>query len=226
MYANVYFRLLAQSLQLFRSGLLKPIVEPKVFDASQVIEAFRHFSSATRIGKIAVSFEKNDDSIEAVPERYDTKFDPEKAYFLVGCLGGLGRSISRWMVSRGARNFIFLGRSGSTKPEAQSLVEDLARHGSTVSVVRGDVSSFRDVRQALRKASAPIGGVVQAAMALDVSDTTLTAPRSANLLCRKRCGQPCLARVGILQSTQRFRELGTFITLSLSIRKKMSTSSS
>lgn len=88
---------------------------------------------------------------------------------MVGCLGGLGRSISRWMASRGARNFVFLGRSGTDKPESQALVEDLVRNGAAVTVVRGDVSSYHDVKAAFSRASAPIGGVVQAAMGLDVS---------------------------------------------------------
>ncbi|KAK3934856.1 thiolase-like protein [Diplogelasinospora grovesii] len=40
-------------------------------------------------------------------------------YLMAGCLGGLGSSLSRWMMARDARHFIFLGRSGCDKPSAQ-----------------------------------------------------------------------------------------------------------
>lgn len=95
-------------------------------------------------------------------------FDPEKAYLLVGCLGGLGRSLSRWMMARGARKFVFLGRSGCDKPTAQQLVSRLQNAGASVTVVRGDVANAAHIREAVSESVAlgPIGGVVQAAMGL------------------------------------------------------------
>lgn len=102
-----------------------------------------------------------------MPSRYSTILNPEKTYLLIGCLGGLGRSISRWMMSRGARNFVFLGRSGCDRPEAQELVSRLQGTGANVEVVRGDVSNQEDVNAAVNAcAGRPIGGVVQAAMGL------------------------------------------------------------
>lgn len=96
-------------------------------------------------------------------------FDPEKVYLLIGCLGGLGRSLSRWMMGRGARRFVFLGRSGTDKPSARELVFRLESAGATVGVVRGDVSSAADVAAAVQTCldmERPVGGVVQAAMGL------------------------------------------------------------
>lgn len=87
----------------------------------------------------------------------------------MGCLGGLGRSLSRWMLARGARNFVFLGRSGCDKPDAQKLVSRLQGTGANVVVVRGDVSVASDVRTAVQACEATgkrLGGVVQAAMGL------------------------------------------------------------
>ncbi|EJT73961.1 hypothetical protein GGTG_07813 [Gaeumannomyces tritici R3-111a-1] len=76
----------------------------------------------------------------------------------------------RWMMSRAARHFIFLGRSGRDKPEAQALVAKLRAAGASVEVVRGDVCSQGDVDAAVNACSSfsrPIGGVIQAAMGLD-----------------------------------------------------------
>lgn len=99
---------------------------------------------------------------------------------MVGCLGGLGRSISKWMVSRGAHKFVFLGRSGADKPAARSLVEDLERASAHVTVVRGDICIEEDVQAAVDAAVhiGALGGVVQAAMGLSESLFT-TMPNSA-----------------------------------------------
>ena len=101
--------------------------------------------------------------------KYVTTFHSEKWYLMVGCLGGLGRSLSKWMLSRGANKFVFLGRSGIDKPAARRFVEDLGKQGATCVVIRGDVCSIADAEKLVKAAKGPIGGVVQAAMGLDVS---------------------------------------------------------
>lgn len=87
---------------------------------------------------------------------------------MVGCLGGLGRSLSKWMFERGAREFVFIGRSGADKPSARQLVEELQSAGAIVKVVTGDVSCYKDVENLVKHTSGPIGGLVQAAMGLKV----------------------------------------------------------
>ena len=73
------------------------------------------------------------------------------------------------MMARGARKFVFLGRSGTDKTPARQLVEDLRDQGGDVVVVRGDVVQYADVEKVVASANGPIGGVVQAAMGLNVS---------------------------------------------------------
>lgn len=87
---------------------------------------------------------------------------------MIGCLGGLGRSISKWMVKRGARKFVFVGRSGTDRKPARLLVEDLQASGAEVTVVRGDVGVYADVQTAVAAIKGPVGGVIQAAMGLHV----------------------------------------------------------
>ena len=90
---------------------------------------------------------------------------------MVGCLGGLGRSLSKWIFDRGARKFVFIGRSGTEKASAKTLVDSLRETGATVVVVKGDVSRLDDVKTTVEKCPSPIGGVIQAAMGLNVSIT-------------------------------------------------------
>ena len=77
------------------------------------------------------------------------------------------------MFGQGVRRFVFFGRSGTEKQEAKNLVEDLRNSGADVSVIYGDVSNFADVEQAIAQIPRPIGGVIQAAMGLDVSSLCL-----------------------------------------------------
>ncbi|KAJ8105471.1 hypothetical protein ONZ43_g7414 [Nemania bipapillata] len=164
----IWDRLMVDTLKLYRAGEIKapPI---RVFDVSQVSQAYRFFANKDRIGKVVISMENPHALVPAAPATYLTVFDPNKVYLLIGCLGGLGRSLSRWMMTRGARNFMFLGRSGADKPSAQLLVSRLEQAGGTIGIVRGDVSKAEDVKAAVSACVATgrqIGGVVQAAMGL------------------------------------------------------------
>lgn len=165
---RTWTRLLQRSVNLVRSGQLKPVEPLATFPAAEIVQAFRHFASGKRIGKVCVSMAEHL-TIQAVPFKYRTRFSPTKSYLLVGCLGGLGRSISRWMFALGARNFTFIGRSGTTKPSAARLVDDLTRSGATITVVQGSVADLSVVQRAIDTSTHAIGGVVQASMAIHVS---------------------------------------------------------
>lgn len=156
-------------MALYRDGSIKAFDPLKVFDASEIVDAFRHFSSKNRMGKIAISFENDASLVSLLPAKYDTKFSEKKTYVLSGCLGGIGRSISKWMMKQGARKFAFIGRSGLDKEPARRLVKDLEEAGADVIVTRGDVSSSTVVQSCVDSISGPIGGVIQAAMGLDES---------------------------------------------------------
>ena len=70
------------------------------------------------------------------------------------------------MLSRGARHFTFLGRSGTDKPAAEEMVQNLKNAGAVVQVVRGDICNKESVIECTTVSPKPIGGVVQAAMGL------------------------------------------------------------
>ncbi|KAH6710545.1 putative polyketide synthase [Leptodontidium sp. MPI-SDFR-AT-0119] len=96
-------------------------------------------------------------------------FSPESAYLLVGCLGGLGRSLTAFMMERGCMNFVFISRSGADKLDVALLVQELKEAGASVKVYRGDASSEADVTGIVSqvKTTHDIRGVVHAAMVLE-----------------------------------------------------------
>lgn len=176
--STIWEKLLREVMSLYRDGKIKAFDPLRVFAASEISQAFRHFSSKDRIGKIAISFENDESSVNVLPLKYDAQFYAHKTYLLSGCLGGIGRSISKWMIQRGARKLIFLGRSGLDREPARRLVKDLEDAGAHVQVVRGDVSIYDDVQKCAEAADGPIGGVVQAAMGLDESIFTTMSHES------------------------------------------------
>ncbi|KAI1170031.1 polyketide synthase-like protein [Nemania sp. FL0916] len=167
-YRNILASKMRELLSLYRSGNITELAITR-FDIANVTQAYRHFSAQDRVGKIVISLEDPHSVVPVSFSTYLTLFDSEKVYLLVGCLGGLGRSLSRWMVQRGARHLVFLGKSGSDKPAAKELVASLRALGVHVVVVRGDVASVEDTVEAVkhcRETGRTIGGVVQGAMGL------------------------------------------------------------
>ncbi|KAL4912325.1 hypothetical protein BDW62DRAFT_24860 [Aspergillus aurantiobrunneus] len=155
-------------MTLLRSGDIQPVQPLSVFKVVEIDQALNHFKNAKRLGKIVVSYEDESQLVPVVQEKFVTRLNPHKCYLLVGCLGGLGRSLSKWMIDRGARHFVFLGRTGLQKPAAKRLIEELEQAGAHCTVIAGDVTNYLDVERAVQAAGAtvPLGGVVQAAMGL------------------------------------------------------------
>lgn len=154
-------------VRLLGEGKIRPVQPLAVFPAARIREAFKEFGNADRIGKVVVSFE-SDTALAIKRGPQDAiKFRPDGTYLLIGCLGGLGRCLARFMVERGARHLTFIGRSGADKPEAATMVDQLRARGCAVHVVRGDVTNEEDVKEAVAAAGVPVYGMVQGAMALE-----------------------------------------------------------
>ncbi|KAI3334195.1 polyketide synthase-like protein [Ustulina deusta] len=167
-YKGVVTGLIKDVFELYRANQIQH-VPIKTYDVADIAQAHRYFSSKDRIGKVVVSLEDPNSLLTVAPSNYLTIFDCEKVYLLVGALGGLGRSLTQWMVSRGAKKFVFLQRSGCDKPGAREFVDYLERNGVHLTVVKGDVTVLDDVVAGVTACKAlggPLGGVVQAAMGL------------------------------------------------------------
>ncbi|WP_437947156.1 SDR family NAD(P)-dependent oxidoreductase [Sorangium sp. So ce296] len=66
------------------------------------------------------------------------------SYLITGGLGGLGLSVGRWMVERGARHVVLVGRSGPTE-QARAAMREMAGQGAQVLAVQADVSQRASV---------------------------------------------------------------------------------
>jgi acyl transferase domain-containing protein/acyl-CoA synthetase (AMP-forming)/AMP-acid ligase II/acyl carrier protein len=117
-----------------RSRSLQPL-PCKTFSSPQVQEAFRFMQQARQIGKIAIAQETGESS---VPE------DSDGAYLITGGLGGLGLQVARWLVERGARHLLIVGRR-QPSAEAQATLKQLERAGAAIRVFQADVSKLDEL---------------------------------------------------------------------------------
>ena len=110
---------------------------------------------------------------QVVPSRKPTyNLDPSATYLISGGLGGLGRSMARWMAGRGARNLILLSRSGASRDPAKELLKDLEAANVKVATPKCDVSNLLALEGVLQECMTHmplIKGCIQGSMVLKVS---------------------------------------------------------
>ena len=160
-------QLFADVLALFSSGELTPLPHV-VFPHTDIVEAMRLMQQAGHIGKILVRAP----SEASAPRRQAKAFavDPDRTHLISGGLGGFGLATARWLIERGARHLVLVGRSGAATESARSAIAQMRALGATVRVEALDIANvtaadtlFAD----LSKTMPPLAGIVHAAMVLD-----------------------------------------------------------
>ncbi|KAB8235179.1 type I polyketide synthase [Aspergillus alliaceus] len=162
---------------LYLAGQISPIRPFSVADVSKLDQVLLAFSKGAHIGKMVVTFENPSSVVKIMHGPPATKFDPEARYIITGGLGGLGRSIIRWMVEHGARDFVILSRRGISTPQAQMMVDKLTTDGIRIAAIACDISQRDQVFSAIQHAASnrPVRGLIHAALSLsDLSFDKLT----------------------------------------------------
>jgi acyl transferase domain-containing protein/surfactin synthase thioesterase subunit/acyl carrier protein len=93
----------------------------------------------------------------------------DATYLVTGGLGMLGRSVAKWLISKGAKHLVLTGRKARSEA-AQDLFDAAAIGGATIEVVAADISRDEDVRRLMQIISSelpPLRGVVHSAGVLD-----------------------------------------------------------
>ncbi|KAI4673620.1 Type I Iterative PKS [Alternaria novae-zelandiae] len=141
-----------------------------LFPVSDVEGAFRYLQSGKNTGRIIIQIDPSAKVQKRVLRRRSWQFDQNASYVVAGGLGGIGRSILRWMASRGARHLIVPSRSGTASGAAVELVSELAELGINVCTPKCDASnagSLSDLLAACAKSMPPIRGCINATMMLN-----------------------------------------------------------
>ena len=155
-------------VNLYSTGQIQPLKPVALFEAGKVQDAFRHVQNSDHIGKAVITVPENFSTVPSVPKTTRMKLNRDASYLLTGGLGGLGKTISTWLVERGARSLVFLSRSADSI-ENKKFLHELRSTGCTVTVAPGKAESQKDVGNAISKAPSAIRGVIHLAMVLKVS---------------------------------------------------------
>jgi len=160
--------LLDELMQLFDTKKLHPLPH-SVFPLADAQHAFRVMWQAQHIGKIVLSFLPQTLEISA-PGGKPLQFSANATYMITGGLGGFGLEVARWMVKRGARHLVLVGRKGAATEEARHRIAALEAKGARTHVATADVSKEEDLTRVLeeiRTSMPPLRGVMHAAMVLE-----------------------------------------------------------
>ncbi|WP_243867391.1 type I polyketide synthase [Actinophytocola oryzae] len=170
---------------LFERYVITPLPLTEV-PADEVDRAFRTMASPDHLGKVVVRLAGEAVTVPAasVP---GTPVRPDATYVVTGGLGGLGRTVARWLADSGARHLVLVGRGGAVTADAAQLVADLVTRGVDARVEQADVGDHGQVRSLLTRVRAsmpPVAGIVHGAA--DFDDVVLADTDAARLLAATR----------------------------------------
>ncbi|MBE9228590.1 amino acid adenylation domain-containing protein [Phormidium sp. LEGE 05292] len=96
-------------------------------------------------------------------------FRSDRSYLITGGLGGVGLKVARFLVERGVRHVVLVGRSQPSE-EVNSQLRELEHSGAQVVVAQADVSDAFQLTQLLTSrelSSPPLRGIIHAAGVFD-----------------------------------------------------------
>lgn len=94
---------------------------------------------------------------------------PDSTYLLTGGLGALGLQVAEWIVKRGARHLVLVGR-GQPSPRAIERIEALRMAGAEIAVMQADIareSETREIIDTIARSLPPLRGILHLAGVLD-----------------------------------------------------------
>ncbi|MEW4461537.1 SDR family NAD(P)-dependent oxidoreductase [Roseibium algicola] len=158
--------LFVKLVELFEAGTLRPLPH-RLFEAADVVDAFRLMQQAGHIGKIVIR-------PPAVPENVPTKreisFDGEAVYVVAGGFGGFGAALLHCLADHGAKSLAVLSRRGASSEDAQEVLAQLTKRGISIKGYACDITNEAAVKKALaeiRSEGHQIKGVFHTAMVLN-----------------------------------------------------------
>ncbi|PYI31454.1 hypothetical protein BP00DRAFT_474969 [Aspergillus indologenus CBS 114.80] len=169
--------LLRQLSQLMLDGLVVPVTPLRVLGASDLSKALQLVQRGQIFGKIVLDLGPGQSVSARMCNKPTYQFDANATYVIAGGFGGLGRSICRWMASRGARNLLALSRSGARTEPARQLVQELRALGVTVVAPTCDIIQPDSLAEVLKEHAStlpPIRGCIQCTMVLRNSSSICT----------------------------------------------------
>ncbi|KIA75610.1 polyketide synthase [Aspergillus ustus] len=166
---DLYPELLSETICLYNHGLIRSItpIHTVALEDRESATASDILSPRGPVGTSVLDIPSATKCLPVLPADPKLSLRSDVAYLLVGGLGGLGQSVSTYLVERGARHLIYLSRTAGESQAHQTFFRELESQGCSVQAIKGNVSSLADVSAAIRNAQLPIAGVLHLGMVLD-----------------------------------------------------------
>jgi len=180
-------RLFGELMALFAQGVLHPLPYT-VFDANDVVHAFRHMQQANQIGKIVVTYRNGIRQVHDAALRQthplaraaeggqacatalpQLRLSADASYLVTGGLGGFGLRTAQWLAEKGARNLILISRSGPADEQARACIAELQTNGVHVHATACDVTDRAALMNLFEATAAmpPLKGIIHAAAVIE-----------------------------------------------------------
>ena len=163
--------LFAEVMALFSKQVLHPLPY-HVFEAEDIVDAFRYMQQARQIGKIVITYKKGLINVHhpATTVKKHLQLKTDASYLVTGGLGGFGLRTAEWLVSKGARSLILISRSGPQSEEAKIAISQFKNQGVAVHAAPCDVTDKKELAALFKEISEklpPLKGVIHAATVIN-----------------------------------------------------------
>lgn len=158
---------LAGLLQRVYENVLAGVYRPlpyRMFETEDVGSAFEEVIRSAGLTRIALRIDAPEPPVR--PYLPDIEIRGDATYLVTGGFGGFGMATGRWLVLRGARRLVLLGRSGATTEAARRQLEAWRTVGVEVIEELVDVTDADAVSAVVTRAHTaehPLRGVFHAA---------------------------------------------------------------
>ena len=155
---------------MIESQKILPVRPVTSIPISQVKTGLRKLQSGKKIGKIVISVGSDEivkvEGTSPLRARQRRLLQPDATYLITGGTGGLGRALASWLVSKGAKSVVLLGRSEGPSPKVTELLKRYDGSDVCIRAFTCHVSSRDElVRTAKAMKDLPqVRGVIHAAL--------------------------------------------------------------
>lgn len=171
---QVLDRVCKEVASMLDQGKLAKIQDVRTLPFSQAHEALAKVQDAEEKSRKFVLVPKPEDLVLAPSHpalASNSTLKSNATYIIVGGTGGLGRSMTRWMIQNGARCIVLISRSAEVTPAIQALMDEAEVSGARVFVRPCNIADEKSVSGLLNWISnvgelPPVRGIIHSAMVL------------------------------------------------------------
>ncbi|KAL8928323.1 MAG: hypothetical protein Q9172_001007 [Xanthocarpia lactea] len=161
--------LLVDVIDMFRAAKLRNITPIQVLPIDALGTALQDLQRGKAMGKIVIE-PLAGQQVQVMPAQLKHPLiRSDVTYLITGGAGGLGRSMTKWLIQQGATSVALASRTGRITANVKMLTEEHSSAGIKIAVLKCDIGDEGQVQQMMEQCSqsmAPIRGVIHGAMVL------------------------------------------------------------